>query len=435
MVAATTGHVNVHEAGAIEFTGHKVLTLPHHDGKINADELDEYCSTFYADGNYTHMVFPGCVYISQATEYGTLYTLAELEAIRKVCTKYDMPLFIDGARLGYALTATGNDVTIEDIARLADVFYIGGTKVGAMFGEAVVFTHGNMPKHFVTIVKQHGALLAKGWLLGLQFDTLFTDGLYLRIARHANDAADRIRKVLVERGYTLTFDAPTNQIFVTLDNETSERLQRNVRLGFTEKADDTHTVMRICTSWATTDEQVDELVALLKRQSAKQGKPGNRSRLFTMYNDCIAIAAEHISDGYRRSPHVPSRRTYVRTIPPNNWFSYVRRRCRPTWRAAPDGRSTSRYDGPARPHRPRGTTISSSSANWPAALSDDEAITGTQTGGHAFDDTHRFEIGAGMSAFRWNPIEAGRDNSRPAIRCNLFLSGPVPAITNSMSCA
>ena len=263
VVAAATGHVNGHEAGAIEFTGHKVLTLPHHDGKINADELDEYCATFYADGNYTHMVFPGCVYISQATEYGTLYTLAELEAIRKVCTKYDMPLFIDGARLGYALTATGNDVTIEDIARLADVFYIGGTKVGAMFGEAVVFTHGNMPKHFVTIVKQHGALLAKGWLLGLQFDTLFTDGLYLRIARHANDAADRIRKVLVERGYTLTFDAPTNQIFVTLDNETSERLQRDVRLGFTEKADDTHTVMRICTSWATTDEQVDELVALL----------------------------------------------------------------------------------------------------------------------------------------------------------------------------
>ena len=263
VIAASTGHVNVHEAGAIEFTGHKVLTLPHHDGKIDATELDEYCATFYADGNYTHMVFPGCVYISQATEYGTLYTLAELEAIRKVCTKYDMPLFIDGARLGYALTATGNDVTLEDIARIADVFYIGGTKVGAMFGEAVVFTHGNMPKNFVTLVKQHGALLAKGWLLGVQFDTLFTDDLYCRIARHANDAADRIREVLVERGYTLTFDAPTNQIFITLDNATSERLQRNVRLGFMEKADDTHTVMRICTSWATTDEQVEQLIALL----------------------------------------------------------------------------------------------------------------------------------------------------------------------------
>ena len=154
-------------------------------------------------------------------------------------------------------------MTLEDIARIADVFYIGGTKVGAMFGEAVVFTHGNMPKNFVTLVKQHGALLAKGWLLGVQFDTLFTDNLYCRIARRANDAADRIREVLVERGYTLTFDAPTNQIFITLDNETSERLQRSVRLGFMEKADDTHTVMRICTSWATTDEQVEQLIALL----------------------------------------------------------------------------------------------------------------------------------------------------------------------------
>lgn len=263
VVAADTGHVNVHEAGAIEATGHKVLTLPHHDGKIDAGELDEYCATFYADANHTHMVFPGSVYISQATEYGTLYTLAELEAIHEVCVKYDMPLFIDGARLGYALTATGNDVTLEDIARIADVFYIGGTKVGAMFGEAVVFTHGNMPKNFVTIVKQHGALLAKGWLLGLQFDTLFTGNLYLDIARRANDAADRIREVLAERGYTLTFEAPTNQIFITLDNETSERLQRDVRLGFMEKADDTHTVMRICTSWATTDEQVEELIELL----------------------------------------------------------------------------------------------------------------------------------------------------------------------------
>ena len=263
VVTVDSGHPNVHEAGAIEFSGHKVLTIPQHNGKMDPTELDEFCKTFYADGNYEHMVFPGSVYVSQSTEYGTIYSKAELEAIRKVCTKYDMPLFIDGARLGYALTATGNDVTLEDIARIADVFYIGGTKVGAMFGEAVVFTHGNMPKNFVTLVKQHGALLAKGWLLGVQFDTLFTDDLYCRIARHANDAADRIREVLVERGYTLTFDAPTNQIFITLDNATSGRLQRNVRLGFMEKADDTHTVMRICTSWATTDEQVEQLIALL----------------------------------------------------------------------------------------------------------------------------------------------------------------------------
>ena len=263
VIAASTGHVNVHEAGAIEFTGHKVLTLPHHDGKIDANELDEYCATFYADGNYTHMVFPGCVYISQSTEYGTLYTLDELEAIRKICTKYDMPLFIDGARLGYALTATGNDVTLEDIARIADVFYIGGTKVGALFGEAVVFTKHNTPKHFLTLIKQHGALLAKGFVLGAQFDALFTDNLYFKIARNANEAADRIREALRAKGYTLTFEAPTNQIFVTMDQPTIDRLEREVKLGFTEKADDTHTVMRICTSWATTHEEVDQLIELL----------------------------------------------------------------------------------------------------------------------------------------------------------------------------
>ncbi|MBW3082431.1 threonine aldolase family protein [Bifidobacterium phasiani] len=263
VVAADTGHVNVHEAGAIEATGHKVLTLPHHDGKIDPAELDRYCATFYADGNYEHMVFPGTVYVSHPTEYGTLYTLDELTALREVCDRYGMPLFLDGARLGYGLTAPGTDVTLRDIARLTDVFYIGGTKVGALFGEAVVFTHGNAPRHFLTLIKRHGALLAKGWLLGLQFDTLFDGGLYLDIARHANDAAARIRDVLRERGYTLTMDTPTNQIFITMDNDVAARLQEHVRLGFMEKADDTHTVMRICTSWSTTDEQVDELIALL----------------------------------------------------------------------------------------------------------------------------------------------------------------------------
>ena len=262
VVASSCGHVNTHEAGAIESTGHKVLTVPHKNGKLDADDLREYVQTFYADASHDHMVFPGMVYISHPSEYGTLYTKNELERLSAVCREFNMPLFLDGARLGYGLTAD-TDVTLQDIAKLTDVFYIGGTKCGALCGEAVVFTHGNMPKNFVTLVKQHGALLAKGWLLGVQFDTLFTDDLYCRIARHANDAADRIREVLVERGYTLTFDAPTNQIFITLDNATSERLQRNVRLGFMEKADDTHTVMRICTSWATTDEQVEQLIALL----------------------------------------------------------------------------------------------------------------------------------------------------------------------------
>lgn len=263
VVAADTGHVNVHEAGAIEATGHKVLALPHRDGKVDAAQVDDYCATFNADDNHEHMVHPGTVYISHPSEYGTLYTLDELEALRAVCDKYGMRLFLDGARLGYGLTAPGTDVTLRDIARLTDVFYIGGTKVGALFGEAVVFPRGDSPRHFLTQIKQHGALLAKGWLLGVQFDTLFTDGLYLDIARHANDAAERIRAVLVERGYTLTMDTPTNQIFITMDNDDVARLQRSVRLGFMEKADDTHTVMRICTSWSTTDEQVDELIALL----------------------------------------------------------------------------------------------------------------------------------------------------------------------------
>ena len=263
VIAAQTGHISDHEAGAIEFTGHKVIALPVYDGKLRAEDVWMYMKDYWQDASHQHFVYPGMVYISYPTEFGTLYTKRELVELASVCRWYNIPLYIDGARLGYALTATGNDVTLEDIARLADVFYIGGTKVGAMFGEAVVFTHGSVPKHFVTLIKRHGALLAKGWLLGLQFDTLFTDDLYSRIARRANIAADRIREALMERGYVLTFDAPTNQIFITLDNETSERLQRHVRLGFMEKADDTHTVMRICTSWATTDEQVEELIALL----------------------------------------------------------------------------------------------------------------------------------------------------------------------------
>ena len=263
VIAADTGHISVHEAGAIEYSGHKVLTLPHHNGLMDATELDEFCATFYADGNYEHMVFPGSVYVSQSTEYGTIYSKAELQAIADVAHKYDMPLFVDGARLGYALTATGSDMTLADLATIADVFYIGGTKVGALFGEAVVFTKHNTPKHFLTLIKQHGALLAKGFVLGAQFDALFTDNLYFKIARNANEAADRIREALRAKGYTLTFEAPTNQIFVTMDQPTIDRLEREIKLGFTEKADDTHTVMRICTSWATTPEEVDQLIELL----------------------------------------------------------------------------------------------------------------------------------------------------------------------------
>ena len=251
VISAGSGHVNVHEAGAIEHGGHKVLALEHTAGKLSAETVRAFLRTFYADANYEHMVFPGAVYISHPTEYGTLYTKDELTALHDVCAEYRIPLFLDGARLGYGLAAAGTDVTLADVAALTDVFYIGGTKVGALCGEAVVFPHGGMPAHFLTIVKQHGALLAKGRLLGAQFDALFTDGLY------------RIRSALREKGYRFFCENPTNQIFLVLENDKLRELERHVALGFMERFDDTHTVMRICTSWATRPEDVDALIALL----------------------------------------------------------------------------------------------------------------------------------------------------------------------------
>lgn len=263
VVACETGHVSVHEAGAIEFTGHKVLTLPQHEGKLRADELDAYVSAFFADANYEHMVFPGMVYVSHPTEYGTLYSLDELAAIREVCSRHGLPLFLDGARLGYGLVTPGTDVTLPDVARLCDVFYIGGTKVGALLGEAVVFPRAGMPKHFLTMVKQHGALLAKGRLLGIQFDTLFTDDLYTSIATNAIACADVLREALRERGYRFLVDSPTNQLLVILDNERLAQLERQVAVSFWEQVDDTHTAVRFATSWATRMEDVEALVALL----------------------------------------------------------------------------------------------------------------------------------------------------------------------------
>ena len=234
VLAATTGHVAAHEAGAIEFTGHKVLSLPHTNGKVAA----------------------------HPSEYGTLYTRAELEALSAVCHTYHMPLFMDGARLGYGLVSEGTDVTLADIARLTDVFYIGGTKVGALCGEAVVFPHG-APAHFMTMVKQQGALLAKGRLMGLQFDVLFTDGLYTEISKNAIETAAVLKKGLAEKGYQFFMDSPTNQIFVVFPNAQLEALEGKAKFGFWEKYDDTHTVMRIATSWATRMEEVRQLLALL----------------------------------------------------------------------------------------------------------------------------------------------------------------------------
>lgn len=200
VLGAETAHINVHEAGAIEASGHKVLTLPQHEGKLCAEEVEAYIADFYRDETYEHMVAPGMVYISHPTEYGTLYSLSELEALSRVCRKANIPLYMDGARLGYGLAAPGTDVTLQDIARLCDVFYIGGTKVGALFGEAVVAPHTERLPHFFPLIKQHGALLAKGRLLGIQFETLFTDGLYLEMGKHAVRLAQKLKQGLSKKG-------------------------------------------------------------------------------------------------------------------------------------------------------------------------------------------------------------------------------------------
>ena len=263
VVSAETGHVASHEAGAIEYSGHKVLTIPQHEGKIDAAELETFLRKFWEDGNHEHMVFPGMVYISHPTEYGTLYTKVELENLSAICDAYQIPLFLDGARLGYGLAASDTDVTLPDIARCCHVFYIGGTKVGALCGEAVVFTRHNTPKHFLTRIKQHGALLAKGRLLGIQFDTLFTDNLYFEIGKHAIAMAELLKKGLADNDIPLYLNSPTNQQFLLLTDEQAERLKHDVVYSFWEKPDEDHTVIRLVTDWATTEAQVLELVQVI----------------------------------------------------------------------------------------------------------------------------------------------------------------------------
>lgn len=263
VLAAESAHINVHEAGAIEASGHKVLTLPAHDGKVLAADVEACIRNFYRDETYEHMVAPGMLYISHPTELGTLYTLRELEDLSRVCREADIPLYMDGARLGYGLAAEGTDVTLKDIARLCDVFYIGGTKVGALFGEAVVAARPERLPHFFTLVKQHGALLAKGRLLGIQFGTLFIDGLYQRIGAHAVRLALKLKRAFVEKGYRLHLDSPTNQQFVCLPYETIDRLKREATFELWGPRGETETVVRFVTSWATREEDVDKLIALL----------------------------------------------------------------------------------------------------------------------------------------------------------------------------
>lgn len=268
VLAPESGHINTHEAGAIEFGGHKVLTLRQKNGKITAEQIREALDAYNNDANHDHMVLPGMVYISQPTEYGTIYSLDELRNISKVCRENRIPLYVDGARLAYALACPENDVTLRDLAELCDVFYIGGTKCGALFGEAVVIPRPGTIPHFFTIIKQHGALLAKGRLLGLQFDTLFTDGLYEKIGQIAIDSATRIRSALRDNGYQIYTETPTNQIFVLIDDDLMQRLSEKVNFGFWEKYDENHTVIRFATSWATAEEDVNQLIMLLSEYGA-----------------------------------------------------------------------------------------------------------------------------------------------------------------------
>ena len=256
VIAADSGHVSVHESGAIEYTGHKVIELPAENGKLTAGGVRKYLETFHADVTHDHMVFPGMVYISYPTEPGTLYSKGELEELSSVCREFGIPLYIDGARLGYGLMSEASDLTLEDIARLSDVFYIGGTKVGALCGEAVVFTKGNKPEHFMTSVKKRGGLLAKGRLLGVQFDTLFTEDLYFKISRHAIDMAARVKDIIRNKGWEFYMDSPTNQQLILMTEEEMAELGKSVIFDRWGIHEDGRTIVRIATSWSTSEDDI-----------------------------------------------------------------------------------------------------------------------------------------------------------------------------------
>lgn len=263
VLCAASGHINVHESGAIEASGHKVIGLDAAEGRLSAATVERYLKDFYADETWEHMVIPRLVYISQPTELGTLYSRDELKALREVCRCYGLYLYVDGARLGYALAAPDNDVTLYDLAALCDAFYIGGTKVGTYFGEAVVLPEPALCPHFFSLVKQHGALLAKGFLLGAQFEALFTDRLYQRIGEHAIAMAARLRQALEARGYRLAVNSQTNQLFPVLPNAVLDRLTPLVGFEVWGVRGESETTVRVVTSWSTAEEDVEKLIALL----------------------------------------------------------------------------------------------------------------------------------------------------------------------------
>ena len=260
VICADTGHINVHETGAVEATGHKVLALPGTDGKITAEQVKEAYALHWSDESREHIVQPKMVYISHPTELGTLYTKTELQALHDVCKECGLYLFLDGARLGYGLMAPGTDVTLPDIAALCDVFYIGGTKVGALFGEAVVICNSELKNDFRYGIKQHGGMLAKGRLLGVQFLELFKDGLYFEIAKHAIDMAMLLKNELTKKGYHFYMDSVTNQQFIVIDDKKLEEIRKKYGVTYQMRCDDTHSVIRLCTSWATREEDVKALL-------------------------------------------------------------------------------------------------------------------------------------------------------------------------------
>lgn len=259
VIAADTAHINSHEAGAVELTGHKVLALPNHEGKVMASDVERYLKEFFDDENHTHMVFPGALYISFPTEYGTLYSLKELEELSSICHSYKISLYIDGARLGYGLAAS-KDVTLKDISRLSDVFYIGGTKVGALFGEAVVAPNPDLLPHFFTFMKQHGAVMAKGRLQGVQFGTLFTDNLYLEISKNAVDQAMRLKKAMIAKGFLPYVDSPTNQQFFILPKSEIDRIRKFATFEIWAPVKPDLYIVRFVTSWNTSDADIDEFI-------------------------------------------------------------------------------------------------------------------------------------------------------------------------------
>lgn len=259
VIAADSGHINVHETGAIEACGHKVLALPSEDGKITAEQVETYYELHINDDSSEHMVKPGMVYISQPTELGTLYTKAELEALYTVCRKNELFLFVDGARLGYGLMAADCDMKLPELAANCDVFYIGGTKVGALFGEAVVINHPALKKDFRYMIKQKGGMLAKGRLLGIQFLALLEDNLYFEISAHADRLAEKLREAIRAVGFPFLVESHTNQVFAILPDEALEKLGREYCFSYQQRMDDTHSAVRFCTSWATTEEQVARL--------------------------------------------------------------------------------------------------------------------------------------------------------------------------------